>query len=566
MSEMGHDAAPSTFAVLGLITSSYFTFHLRASNGGLIVTSQQVRRARADPTYAAPPDGKAAASAETLIAMTGDMPIPDSVVGAFWDNDVANRSDVGLLRTLVVAAGICWSVVFVVIGLRYDIQMYADGSIFAYSVAVQDVWAFHWHNISGRLFVYLFSYVPAETYVELTGDASGAITVHGFLFFVAPFLGLMATWATDRSSHRVIFGHACLSTACLCPLVFGFPTEMWMAHALFWPTLAVCHYARGGVGGIAVIFAALLALVFTHPGALIFALAILATFLLRGRRDAAFLRAAGAFFVVVSIWTVVQVTLPPDDYVRRALWRAALRVFDVSILTGGPVLLLFSVVTSYGIAFLVLRRLTPTKAHVYAGAIIALVLAAYWLWFDHALQAGNRYYLRTLVVIATPMLGLLATVAALRADGKLRLPGTILPRLAAVLTAELTARAIAGAILLVMLVHAVETAKFVAAWSRYKDEVRGLATGATSDPALGDPHFVSSDRIGSDLNRLSWSSTTHFLSVLVAPKFAPARLVVDPREDYFWLSCGTAMANQEADRVIPAESRRLVRIQACLHR
>ena len=500
-----------------------------------------------------------------LIAMTSDMPIPGSVAGVLWD-DIANRSNVGLLRPLVVAAGICWSIVFVVVGLWYDMQMYADGSIFAYSVAVQDAWAFHWHNISGRLFVYLFCYVPAETYVALTSDASGAITLHGFLFFVAPLLGLVATWATDRSWHRIIFGYACLSTACLCPLVFGFPTEMWMAHALFWPTLAVCHYAPGGIGGIGVIFAALLALVFTHPGALIFAVAILATLLLRGRRNAAFLRAAGAFLVVVSIWIVVQVTFPPDDYVRRALWRAALRVIDISILTGGPVLLLFSVVTSYGIAFLVLRRLTLTKAHVLAGAIVALALATYWLWFDHALQADNRYYLRTLVVIATPMLGLLATVTALRADGKLRLPATILPRLAAVLTADLTIRATAGAIVLVMLVHAVETAKFVSVWLRYKDEVRRLATGGTSDPALGDPHFVSSDRIGSDLNRLSWSSTTHFLSVLVAPKFVPARLVVDPREDYFWLSCETATANQAADRAVPAESRRLVRMHACLHR
>jgi hypothetical protein len=494
--------------------------------------------------------------------MTGDIPIPGSVVGALW-GDVADRSDAGLLRTLVVTAGICWSVIFVVIGLRYDMQMYADGSIFAYSVAVQDAWAFHWHNISGRLFVYLFSYVPAETYVEVTRDASGGITVHGFLFFAAPLLGLTATWAADRSRHRIIFGYACLSTACLCPLVFGFPTEMWMAHALFWPTLVICHYAGGGIGGIAVVFAALLALIFTHPGALIFALAILATLLLRGRRDAAFHRAAGAFLVVVTIWIVVQVTFPPDDHVRRALWRAALRVFDVSILAGSPVPLLFSVVASYGIAFLVLQRLTPAKAHVYAGAIVALALAAYWLWFDHALEADNRYYLRTLVVIVAPMLGLLATVAALRADGKLRLPATIPARLAAV---ELTARATAGAIVLVMLVHAVETAKFVAAWSRYRDAVRGLATGAASDPALGDPHFVSSDRIGSDLNRLSWSSTTHFLSVLLAPKFAPAKLVVDPREDYFWLSCETATANQKTDRVIPAESRRLVRMHACLHR
>jgi hypothetical protein len=228
--------------------------------------------------------------------------------------------------------------------------------------------------------------------------------------------------------------------------------------------------------------------------------------------------------------------------------------------------LLFGALVSYGIAFLVLRRCTPTKAHVYAGLIVTVALAVYWLWFDHALHTDNRYYLRTALLIATPVFGALAAVYALRADGRLNLPIPFLPRLMAALTGDVTARAITGAILLVMLVHAVETAKFVTAWTDYEAAVRALATGAASDLVLGDPHFASSDRIGADLNRLSWSSTTHFLSVLVTSQFAPARLVVDQKANYFWLSCGTATANQEADRVVPAESRRLVRVHACLHR
>ncbi len=56
------------------------------------------------------------------------------------------------------------------------------------------------------------------------------------------------------------------------------------------------------------------------------------------------------------------------------------------------------------------------------------------------------------------------------------------------------------------------------------------------------------------------------LSVLLAPGFAPARLVVDPDATYFWLSCETASANHEGDRAIAAESRRLICVHACLHR
>jgi hypothetical protein len=115
-------------------------------------------------------------------------------------------------------------------------------------------------------------------------------------------------------------------------------------------------------------------------------------------------------------------------------------------------------------------------------------------------------------------------------------------------------------------VHTIETGKFVVAWNAYKTAVEQLATGTTSDPALGDPRFVSSDRIASRLAPLAWSSTTQYLSVLLAPGFAPRRLVVDPSDDYFWIPCETAMANRRAARAIPAQSRELVGTYACLHR
>ena len=90
--------------------------------------------------------------------------------------------------------------------------------------------------------------------------------------------------------------------------------------------------------------------------------------------------------------------------------------------------------------------------------------------------------------------------------------------------------------------------------------------GAASDPALGDPRFVSSDRIDPDTNRLKWQTTTQFLSVLVAPGFLPNRLVVDPSAGYFWLTCARATATEQADIPLPVESRRLIRVYSCLHR
>ena len=164
------------------------------------------------------------------------------------------RSQLQRLRIAAIVIGVGWAAAFAILALHFDLQTYGDGAMFSYAVAVRDAWAFHFHNISGRLFVYLFAVAPSEAYVGLTGDARGGIALYGLLFFAAPLLGLALTYAADHSRERIIFTAACLSTACLCPLVFGFPTEMWVAHALYWPALALCHFARRDWKGNAAVF------------------------------------------------------------------------------------------------------------------------------------------------------------------------------------------------------------------------------------------------------------------------------------------------------------------------
>jgi len=478
------------------------------------------------------------------------------------------------LRGIAIALGLGWSVLFILVGVVWRLQLYGDGSIFAYSVAVRSGWAFHFRDIADRLFVYVFSHLPAEIYVALTHDARGGIALYGLLFFAAPLIGLAATFAADRSPRRMIFACACLSTACLCPLVFGFPTEMWVAHSLFWPSLALCHYAGRGIGGTAAIFVALLALAFTHEGAAVCALVIVATVALRGLRDPIFWRSAGVLAGVLAIWASVKLAIPPDPYYASIIPAAAFNFIDIgNLLDSAFVMLLLGALAAYAIVFLVLRLVTPQRAHIYAVAIGALALAVYWLRFDHSLHTQNRYYVRTAIFFITPVAGALAALAALRAEGRLRVPIAFLAPYADALADRVmaltrggAARAAVGAILTLALVHAVETAKFVTAWTEYEAAVRALAMGTASDPALGNPRFVSSARIRPDLNRLKWQTTTPYLSVLLAPDFLPARLVVDPSSGYFWLSCRLATANAKADLAIPAASRELIRAYACEHR
>ncbi len=433
--------------------------------------------------------------------------------------------------------------------------------MFSYAVAVEDVWAFHWHNISGRLSVFFLSLLPAETYVRVSGNPGAGILVYGALFYAAPLAGLIGTFAADRSRDRLIFVYACCSTALLCPLVFGFPTEMWFAHAVFWPTLAVSLYAKRTVAGTALVLIMMLILAFTHEGALVFVAAIVAILVPRGLRDASFLRAAAALVVVLVLSAVVKIAVPPDAYYAEVMVRAALHFFDPAIFRVSIVLLLFATLALYVAILLMLSRPAPRRAHLYAAVIVTAILAAYWLWFDHTIHASSRYYLRTALVIATPALGALAALAAAH-DGGRSLPG--LGRAMAAVRNR-GAAPLAAALMLLTLVHVVETAKFVAAWSHYRSAVVALATGDQSDPALGNPHFVSSERIGSNLNQLSWFSTTPYLSVIVA-SFEPKRLVIEPAGNYFWLSCATATANEQATRTVSAASRNLVRVYSCLHR
>jgi len=474
----------------------------------------------------------------------------------------AIRSDSDILRALLIGVALGWSVAFVVIALIYELELYADGAMFSYAVAVQDVWAFHWHNISGRMTVYFLSLLPGEIYVGLSRNPRAGIVVYGLLFYVAPLAGLIGTLVADRSCGRVIFVYACCSTALLCPLIFGFPTEMWLAHALFWPTLAVCHYSKRTAAGTALIFLMMVTLAFTHEGALVLVFSIVVTLVPRGLCDASFLRAAMTLIVVLAMSATVKLLLPPDDYYADVFARAALHFFDLGIFEVSVVIVLLSALAAYGVLLPLFARLSPGGAYLYAATVVLIVLAIYWLRFDNSIHASSRYYLRTALVLLTPVFGALAALSALSRDGRIPVSMRGLER---AMTWPRGTRPLATMFMILTLVHVVETAKFVAGWRHYRAAVAALATGHESDLALGDPRFVSSERIASNLSQLSWFSATPYLSVIVA-KFMPNRLVIDPTGNYFWLSCATATANENAARATPRESRDLVRIYSCLHR
>ena len=321
-----------------------------------------------------------------------------------------------VLRLLVIGSGLGWSVAFVAIALHYQLELYGDGAMFSYAVAVQDVWTFHWHNISGRSSVFFLALLPAETMVCVTGRPWVGIITYGLLFYISPLIGLTLTYAADRSHRRLIFFCACCSTALLCPLIFGFPTEMWLAHAIFWPTLAISHYAKRTIVGAILVFAAQFLLAFTHEGALVLLFAISATLVPRGLRSVLFVRALIGLIAILILAAASKFVFPPDDYYAGVLLRAALHFFDFEIFKVEVVLLLLVALTAYGAIFVVISMLSTKRAWICSLGIVLVALSVYWLQFDHSVHASSRYYLRTVLVLLTPMFGAVAAFSAMAGD------------------------------------------------------------------------------------------------------------------------------------------------------
>jgi hypothetical protein len=205
----------------------------------------------------------------------------------------------------------------------------------------------------------------------------------------------------------------------------------------------------------------------------------------------------------------------------------------------------------------------PKRACLLALSVLLALLCIYWLRFDHSVHANSRYYMRTALVTAIPLLGVIAALAAMNREGSVADPLAKLQH--ALISSPNGMGALASILFAVTLIHVVETAKFVTAWSRYREAIGILATSQDFDPALGDPRFVSSKRGPPDLAPLEWFSTVPYLSVILL-NFRPNRLVINPGGNYFWLSCATATSSMERQLVVPLRTRELIRTYSCLHR
>ena len=231
-------------------------------------------------------------------------------------------------------------------------------------------------------------------------------------------------------------------------------------------------YSRGGAGVFGVT-----SLAFTHEGAFVLLLSVLATLALRGLRSTQFRRGAANMLVIALLAVASKMFLPPDEYYADTFVRAALHFFDPAIFSVAVIVELLAAIVVYAAMSGLLSVYLPKRACILALAMLLVFLCVFWFRFDHSVNASRRYYLRTALVIAIPLLGIMAAFAALTGEESHQSASQGSACLCLV-----QARNVRTCLDPVRsdLDPRVETGKFVAGWSRYRSAIAILAMSQDS--------------------------------------------------------------------------------------
>ncbi len=425
------------------------------------------------------------------------------------------------MARMILWLAVAWCAAFVAIGLGARLLLFADGGLFAYSVAAGDSWDFHFRQIPARAAAWALTAGFGEAIGRATGMPALGVWAYHAAFLALPALSLAATWRADRTGR--ILPWAAASTALLLPLVFGFSTELWVAHAGFWPALALGWHAAP----LPWLALALAVTALSHEAGLLWAIGAVALLVLAGRR--ALLRGALALLPALLGFALLKLLVRPDPYVAEVMGRVGAE-FLTWRPAFAPVLLGFGAVLG---GWALLARVTR-----WAPWLVAVALLAWWASGAAPLHAEGRYFARTLVFLGAALLALLAVL-----DARGWLPK----------------RDLRPALLLVALLHAGELARFTHGWLAHMQAMRALVATPGEGPATVAMLPPASAPF-------AWHSTVPFLSVMVTPGYAPARLVVDPATSYFWFGCAQAERNAAAERALPQATRAEIARYACAGR
>src|SRR5262249_15611253 len=134
---------------------------------------------------------------------------------------------------------------FAVAYVTAELTLCSDGSFFSFTMAVRRPWDLLCCNFPCRRSTAdLLTSAPALLNHQAIRTATSSQRLYAITSLCWPGVGIMATRMLYRTADKrcsAYFNVASLTT----PLfTFGFPTEVWMTCALFWPALCCCACAN----------------------------------------------------------------------------------------------------------------------------------------------------------------------------------------------------------------------------------------------------------------------------------------------------------------------------------
>lgn len=459
------------------------------------------------------------------------------------------------------------SILYAAVFVATDLNLFYDGGLFSAVVAVGRPWEIYFCNFPARLGAYSLGVIPAAQFGRLTGSGAGAVHLYAILYICWPTLGVVATRLLDNTTDKHVSAFCNVATLTTPYYAYGFPTEVWISFALFWPTLCCCICAQSSIVRLAALFVLLPLLLFTHEAAILFfpILAGVAICFCRGRQRLLIL---ATIVAVLALWAAVRGLVPACS---------PRQLSPLQMLAGRPFVNLVSVgiavaMAAWLVALVVaetakLGRERANDLPLMAGAI---VLALYVYLTADSIYGLERYPARTLVLAQTFALGCICVGQLLIERHS---PGTSWAMEFATKLLERYSmnikRAVVAFLGFSIVAHGYATATFVAAWMDFNKEIARIAfDGAPAPKGFATLSLEHGKVAGTQAQPRSWrlaTASTPVHVIMRAPGFETKRLVIidASAEGPTWFNCEHGKALERAPGAIGPTSAALIRQLLC---
>ncbi|HET9394451.1 MAG TPA: hypothetical protein VFO36_00225, partial [Nitrospiraceae bacterium] len=417
------------------------------------------------------------------------------------------------LALLVAQAILCLGAVLT------RVMLHGDGSYFVYAIALGEPWDFKWTEIATRASIYILTVVPSafvDGVFNLSGDHVAA--VNGFTFYgvqwIQYLIVVMLAWR--QFPHLLIF--PLLQYALSTGLGFGFPSEILLAPGFLW----ICLFAliRQPVPWL-LLCAAFAGLCFSHELSIPSALLVLAFSWLKQRHIEPGQRFGSRLFActavaILAVWLFVKL-----NGGSRGADSNAIYVFDPRRVLNYPALWLIAI-TVLAIGAAARAKFARHRQPLWAiGFACALATALASLLLDSV--QGRYDSARTLIAVWMIFLGLSFIFVMERPEKDRKFPGPAAPG----------AHAIKSVTVAILSINLTANVIFLYEWNK---AINAFSSVVNTDPGTGRIEIVSDDKLrkimgpaATNLNdRMGFSWTWPYRSIVVAKDFRPAHVIVDP--------------------------------------